>query len=247
MTISVGDRMPEAGLFEPGESGPEKLSSDALFRRPQGRARRHARRLHADLPSQPPPRLHREPRRDPRQGRRRDRRAFDQRHACAARLGGGERRQGQGPLRLRRQPDFITQTGLSFDGSGTGMGTRARRFAMIVDDGVVTMVAVEDEGRSDGGQLRRADPGEALEHSLGPSQAGAAVPVSPCQVRRHPLRGRARRRARSGHGRHGRSPSASRLGGRRPAAQAPARDRRSSPACGRRSSSRSASSRGSTW
>jgi peroxiredoxin len=41
--------------------------------------------------------------------------------------------------------DFITQTGLSFDGSGVGMGTRARRFAMIVDDGVVTALAVEEK------------------------------------------------------------------------------------------------------
>ena len=40
--------------------------------------------------------------------------------------------------------ELITPAGLSFDGSGTGMGTRARRFAMIVDDGVVTAVAVED-------------------------------------------------------------------------------------------------------
>jgi peroxiredoxin len=40
--------------------------------------------------------------------------------------------------------EFITPAGLSFDGSGTGMGTRARRFAMVVDDGVVTAMAVEE-------------------------------------------------------------------------------------------------------
>ena len=41
--------------------------------------------------------------------------------------------------------DFISKAGLSFDGSGTGMGTRAKRFAMIVDDGVVTAIAVEEQ------------------------------------------------------------------------------------------------------
>ena len=31
MTLSVGDRIPEATLFVPGESGPEKRSSGELF------------------------------------------------------------------------------------------------------------------------------------------------------------------------------------------------------------------------
>ena len=34
MTLSVGDRIPAANLFEPGASGPDKLTTDALF---QGR------------------------------------------------------------------------------------------------------------------------------------------------------------------------------------------------------------------
>lgn len=34
--------------------------------------------------------------------------------------------------------------GLSFDGSGFGLGTRSKRFAAIVDDGVVKAIAVED-------------------------------------------------------------------------------------------------------
>jgi len=36
--------------------------------------------------------------------------------------------------------------GLSFDGSGFGMGKRAQRFAMVVDDGVVSSLHVEQPG-----------------------------------------------------------------------------------------------------
>ena len=39
--------------------------------------------------------------------------------------------------------DFTTAIGLTLDGSGFGMGTRSQRFAMIVDDGVVTLLNVD--------------------------------------------------------------------------------------------------------
>ncbi len=42
--------------------------------------------------------------------------------------------------------DFAEALGLVFDGSGFGMGKRAQRFAMIVDDGTVTHMAIEDPG-----------------------------------------------------------------------------------------------------
>ena len=42
--------------------------------------------------------------------------------------------------------DFTKALGLEFDGSGFGLGTRAQRFAMIVDDGTVTKLAVEAPG-----------------------------------------------------------------------------------------------------
>ena len=40
--------------------------------------------------------------------------------------------------------DFTSALGLEMDGSGFGLGKRAQRFAMIVDDGVVTKLAVEE-------------------------------------------------------------------------------------------------------
>jgi len=39
--------------------------------------------------------------------------------------------------------EFVKATGLQMDASGFGMGQRSRRFAMIVDDGVITHLALE--------------------------------------------------------------------------------------------------------
>lgn len=46
--------------------------------------------------------------------------------------------------------DFAKALGLSFDGAGHGMGTRSQRYAMVVDDGVVTTINLEDSpGKAD--------------------------------------------------------------------------------------------------
>ena len=45
--------------------------------------------------------------------------------------------------------DFTTAVGLTLDGTGFGMGTRSQRFAMIVDDGVVSLLNV-DRGALEG-------------------------------------------------------------------------------------------------
>jgi peroxiredoxin len=42
--------------------------------------------------------------------------------------------------------DFARAMGLDRDASGNGMGVRSRRYAAIIDDGVVTHLAVEDRG-----------------------------------------------------------------------------------------------------
>ncbi|RIA56388.1 peroxiredoxin [Dichotomicrobium thermohalophilum] len=39
---------------------------------------------------------------------------------------------------------FAKAIGADFDGSGVGLGTRSKRYAMLVDDGVVKTVHVED-------------------------------------------------------------------------------------------------------
>ncbi len=40
--------------------------------------------------------------------------------------------------------EFVTALGLTFDGSGAGLNTRAKRFSMIVEDGKVMDLQVED-------------------------------------------------------------------------------------------------------
>jgi peroxiredoxin len=40
--------------------------------------------------------------------------------------------------------DFAKAMELTFDGAGNGMGTRSRRYAMVVDDGVVKTLNVEE-------------------------------------------------------------------------------------------------------
>ncbi|MDA8373721.1 MAG: peroxiredoxin [Actinomycetota bacterium] len=42
--------------------------------------------------------------------------------------------------------DFAKAAGLELDGSGFGMGLRNQRYAMIIEDGVATFVAVEPGG-----------------------------------------------------------------------------------------------------
>lgn len=43
--------------------------------------------------------------------------------------------------------EFTSAVGLEMDGSGFGLGTRSQRYAMIVEDGTVTKLAVEAPGQ----------------------------------------------------------------------------------------------------
>ncbi|MBV8426744.1 MAG: redoxin family protein, partial [Hyphomicrobiales bacterium] len=46
--------------------------------------------------------------------------------------------------------DFARALGLSMDGSGLGLGTRSKRYSMLVEDGVVKSLNVEDApGKAD--------------------------------------------------------------------------------------------------
>lgn len=43
--------------------------------------------------------------------------------------------------------DFTSAIGLTMDGSGFGLGSRSQRYAMIVEDGTVTTLAIEAPGK----------------------------------------------------------------------------------------------------
>jgi len=54
--------------------------------------------------------------------------------------------------------DYAKALGMDFDGSGFGLGQRARRFAMVVDDGVVSEVFEEENP----GELKNSDADTVL-------------------------------------------------------------------------------------
>ena len=45
--------------------------------------------------------------------------------------------------------DLTNELGLTMDGSGFGLGNRCKRFAMIVDDGIVQSIDIEEPGSMD--------------------------------------------------------------------------------------------------
>lgn len=45
--------------------------------------------------------------------------------------------------------EFTRKLGLEMDASGFGLGTRSQRYAMVVEDGVVKKLAVEEPGKFD--------------------------------------------------------------------------------------------------
>jgi peroxiredoxin len=145
MTLSVGDRVPAANLFEPGESGPEKLTSDALF---GGR-----KVVLVGMPGAFTPTCHRNhlpgfiENRDAMLAKGVDEIVVLTTIDTLVLRAWAEQSGGKGKVRFVSDgnTDFISQAGLSFDGSGTGMGTRARRFAMVVENGVVTALVVEEK------------------------------------------------------------------------------------------------------
>jgi len=159
MTLSVGDRVPTANLFEPGESGPAKLTTDGLFK---GR-----KVVLVGMPGAFTPTCHRNhlpgflENRDAMLAKGVDEIVVLTTNDTHVLRAWAEQSGGKGKVRFVSDGnlDFIDPAGLSFDGSGTGMGRRARRFAMIVEDGLVTALAVEEQA----GQMAVSTAAQILE------------------------------------------------------------------------------------
>jgi peroxiredoxin len=57
--------------------------------------------------------------------------------------GGADKNAGELVMAADGNGDFTKAMGLEMDGSAFGLGTRSQRYAMIVDDGVITALNVE--------------------------------------------------------------------------------------------------------
>ena len=71
--------------------------------------------------------------------------------------------------------EFTKAVGLEMDGSGFGLGTRSQRYAMVIEDGVVTVAQRRARPRADR-QCRRRRPRGALSGSAG-RRGGPAPPL----------------------------------------------------------------------
>ena len=144
MTISNGDRVPAVTLFEAGEGGPEPVSTAELFSR--------RKVVLVGMPGAFTPTCHQK--HLPGFIEHRDsilEKGVDEIIVLSTNdvyvLGAWAEASGAKD-RVRFVSDgnaeFVRKTGLQVDRTERGMGFRAKRFAMIIDDGVVTSLAVED-------------------------------------------------------------------------------------------------------
>ena len=144
MTLAVGDRIPEADLFVLGENGPERRRAPEVF---AGR-----KVVLVGMPGAFTPTCHR----NHLPGfienfdailekgideiivlATNDAYVMD---AWAASTGA----KGRILFLSDGNAEFVEKAGLANDRRASGMGIRAKRFAMIVEDGVVASVAVDD-------------------------------------------------------------------------------------------------------
>jgi peroxiredoxin len=145
MPIAVGDRLPEATFFVPGASGPEKRTTADLF---TGR-----KVVLVGMPGAFTPTCHRN--HLPGFVENRDailEKGVDEVVVLATNDTHVLRAWAEASGAKDRllfvsdgNAEFVQKAGLAFDRTANGMGIRSQRFAMIVEDGVVTSIAVEDQ------------------------------------------------------------------------------------------------------
>ena len=144
MTLSVGDRIPEATLFVPAEGPAEKKLTTDLF---AGR-----KVVLVGVPGAFTPTCHRNhvpgfiENRDAVLAKGVDEifvLSTNDTHVLKA---WAEATGGKGKVTFVSDgnSEFITKAGLANDASVVGMGTRSKRFAMIIDDNVVKALLLEE-------------------------------------------------------------------------------------------------------
>ncbi len=146
MTLSVGDRLPETDLFFPGEGGgPQKLPSKELF---AGR-----KVLLVGMPGAFTPTCHRNhlpgflENSEAIRAKGIDEIVILSTNDTFVLDAWAEATGGKDKVRFVSDgnAEFVQKMGLSNDSTARGMGIRSKRFAMIVDDGVVSTLLLEDQ------------------------------------------------------------------------------------------------------
>ena len=144
MTLSVGDRIPDATLFVAGEGGLEKRTTADIF---AGR-----KVVLVGMPGAFTPTCHRNhlpgfiENRDVILQKGVDEIAVLTTNDAYVVRAWAEATGAKGRILFLSDGngEFVRKAGLDFDNSARGMGVRSKRFAAIVDDQVVTAIAVED-------------------------------------------------------------------------------------------------------
>ncbi|MBO6825441.1 MAG: peroxiredoxin [Sneathiella sp.] len=145
MTISVGDKLPSVDLMEMTESGPSKVSSSdlfggkkvALFAVPGAFtptcSAKHLPGFVDNLDALKA-------------------KGVDAVYCLSVNdpfvMGAWGKAQNSGDVRMVADPDaaFTKAMNVEFDASGAGLGIRSRRYSMLVNDGVVEQLNLEETG-----------------------------------------------------------------------------------------------------
>ena len=143
MPIQVGDHLPQATFRVNGPDGPQAKTTDDVFK---GR-----RVVLVGVPGAFTPACHRNhlpgfvARKDEILGRGVDAIAVTSVNDIFV-LNAWKEQSGATGLDFLADgnADFVKAVGLEMDGSGFGLGTRSQRYAMLVEDGVVRVLNVED-------------------------------------------------------------------------------------------------------
>ena len=143
MPIQVGDHLPQATFRVNGPEGPQARTTDDVFK---GR-----RVVLVGVPGAFTPACHRNhlpgfvTRRDEILGRGVDAIAVTSVNDIFV-LNAWREQSGAAGLDFLADGngDFAKAIGLEMDGSGFGLGTRSQRYAMLVEDGVVRVLNIED-------------------------------------------------------------------------------------------------------
>lgn len=147
MTISTGDKLPSVNLYRMGDDGPEKVSSDELFAGKKtilfavpGAFTPTCSRAH--LPGYVV-------KADELRAKGVDQIVCLSVNDIFVMDAWGKQQNAEGSIQMIADPggEFTAALGLELDLSARGLGRRSQRYAMVVDNGVVVRLDIEQSGK----------------------------------------------------------------------------------------------------